>query len=63
MPTGTFVAGAIMKWRSVAKYPSTSGIYHVMIKLANGYGIPAGYGNWGFINVNCLSSLPCFTAV
>jgi hypothetical protein len=55
--------GTIIKWRYAAKYPSSSGNYYVMVKLANSYLIPIGYGNWGFINASCINGLPYFTAV
>jgi len=63
MPTGTLAAGSTVKWRYVARYPTSGNISYAMIKLAGSYGITAGYGNWGFINVSCLSSLPYKTAV
>lgn len=56
-------AGTIVKWRYVAKYISSSGNYYVMIKLANSYNIQRGYGNWGFVNANCLAGLPYYTPV
>jgi hypothetical protein len=64
MPAAQLASGSTVKWRYVAKYATSGGISYVMIKLANSYGIQAGYGNWGFINRNCLpSTLPYYTAV
>jgi hypothetical protein len=56
-------AGTIIKWRYAAINPSSSGNYYVMVKLASSYGIPIGYGNWGFVNASCINGLPYFTPV
>jgi len=56
-------AGTSIKWRYVAKYPSSSGISYVMVRVAGSPGIPDGYGNWGFVNVNCTAGRPYYTPV
>lgn len=60
---GALPAGTIVKWRYIAKYRSSSGHWYAMIKLANAYGVPRGWGNWGFVNVSCLAGLPYYTPV
>jgi len=66
-PDGRVVSGSKVKWRYVAKYPSASkNAYYVMVRVPTTTSNPvtSGYGNWGFIDADCLAlPLPYYTGV